>query len=447
MITTASSQDLPGPPVLAGLPMEILLDIYRHLDIGSIYQLSLASKFFHELFSNQKIAILLPALVRDFSPLDELLQVYTASADDLGSTYGALYKPRRVVFKRFAGDSGLILATGPSTSSQGQQQPPPQRSFANVVNGRRPGGSANPAFRTVTMSSKDIAPLLKLCQLVLKWEELFPSMRWFYQPESCRSLRQHEKERFRRAFYCWWLYGIYFHGNFPRPRIGLPEPHADDIRTSLLRYRSTSELLELMDLVETMKDVILHYICPRLDPNQQSHAMQDQPVLIDSVDRGQSLSESWDDQSRWSRIVKTYVKLGPRELMYYFENIYSYPRKRLISEIQLHHPTLCSDQESIQVAVRCVLDERQWLDKVISLAEDRAGGVIDFDDERDGERVTYGNDGSPDGSLPDGAKFIRSHSQYSPRGDDGSCLEDVYYRHAALDRGPAVASPFSIGTR
>lgn len=110
--------------------------------------------------------------------------------------------------------------------------------------------------------------------------------------------------------------------------------------------------------------------------------------------------------------------------MYYFENIYSYPRKRLLTEIRLQHPNFTFDQESIQVAVRCVLDERQWLDKVPSLAEDSAGGIIDFDDERDHERAMYGSDGSPDGALPGGAKFVRSYSQYSPRGDDGSYLED-----------------------
>lgn len=162
------------------------------------------------------------------------------------------------------------------------------------------------------------------------------------------------------------------------------------------------------------------------------------------MDRAQSLADSWNDQSRWSRIVKTYAKLGPKELMYYFENIYSYPRKRLIAEIRLQHPTFTCDQESIQVTIRCVLDERRWLDKVISLAEDSAGGVIDFDDERDRERVMYGNDGSPDGSLPEGAKFVRSYSHYSPRGDDGSFLEDIY-RHSVSDRAH-LAAPFPTST-
>lgn len=95
-------------------------------------------------------------------------------------------------------------------------------------------------------------------------------MRWFNQPEDCRFLRPHESFRFRRALYRWWLYGVYFHGEFPRPRVGHPEPHVDDIRTSQMRHHSTAELLELMDFLETIKDVILHYICPRLDPSQNT---------------------------------------------------------------------------------------------------------------------------------------------------------------------------------
>jgi hypothetical protein len=256
---------------LTGLPTEILLDIYRDLDVGSIFELSLTSRFFHELFTHRKASILLPVLVREFSPFDELLQVYTATADDLSCVHGALYQPRRVIFQRFAGDAGLDLTpskvSGVSTSSG-------PSGFTPVPKGGKAYTPTTGLLKTNVLTEKDISPLLQYCRLVRKWEELFPSMRWFYDPEKCRSLRTHEKERFRRAMYRWWLYGVYFHGDLPRPRIGLPEPLVDDIRTSQMRYYPTSELLELMDLVETMKDVVLHYICPRLDPNQHDVSPQ-----------------------------------------------------------------------------------------------------------------------------------------------------------------------------
>jgi hypothetical protein len=169
------------------------------------------------------------------------------------------------------------------------------------------------------------------------------------------------------------------------------------------------------------------------------------PALIETVDRAQSLSDGWKDQSRWGRIVKTYAKLGPRELLYYFENIYSYPRKRLLSEIRLRYPQFTFDQESIQVAVRCALDERLWLVHVPSLAEDSCGGILDFDDERDEERMRLASDASPDGSLPGDFKFARSFSHYSPRGDDGSYLEeDIQYRQMTADGQSLLWS--SMGT-
>lgn len=435
-----------GAISLADFPTEILLDIYRDLDIGSIFELSLTNRFFHNLLAHRKVSILLPVMIREFSPFEELAQVYTASADDLLCTHGGgLYRPRRIIFKRFDGDVGLDLTpakaptAAPSASHPEDQDDDGFTQVTKKGKAHQFASTLSPFLETKTLTSADLTPLLRHCRLVRKWEELFPSMRWFYDPERCRTLRVHEQARFRRALYRWWLYGIYFHGDLPRPRVGLPEPRVDDVRTSQLRRHPTSELLELMDLVETMKDVVLHYICPRLDPEQQqwncagAATSADQPALIDSVDRAQSLTDSWLDQSHWSRIVKTYAKLGPGELMYYFENIYSYPAERLIREIRAAHPTFTSDQESIQVAVRCALDERDWLAAsspraVPSLAEDGRGGIVDFDDERDGERALFGGDGSEDGGLPEGTQFVRSFSQWSPRGDDGASLVEEHWR-------------------
>jgi hypothetical protein len=250
---------------LTGLPIEIMLEIYRHLDIDSIFTLSFVSQFFHDLLEHRKGAILLPILVQEFSPFDELLQVYTATADDLTSTSGGQYHPRRVIFKHNAGDHGTVLAPVSRCSPDSTQA---GNGFTKVLKGgRQETFGSGP--KTVVLTDKDMGPILRYCRTVRQWEELFPQMRWYYVPEYCRSLRPHEQERFRRAFYRWWLYGIYFHGDLPRPRVALPEPQVDDIRTSLMRRYPTSELLELMDLVETMKDVVLNYICPRLDPNQQ----------------------------------------------------------------------------------------------------------------------------------------------------------------------------------
>ena len=84
------------------------------------------------------------------------------------------------------------------------------------------------------------------------------------------------------------------------------------------------------------------------------------------------------------------------------------------------------------MAVRCALDERSWLDKKVNLAEHDAGGIIDFDDDRDEDQLRLQNDASPDGRLPRGSRFVQSYSLYSPRGDDGAFLDD-YLRLSAFE--------------
>lgn len=389
---------------LARLPVEILLEIHHHLDIDSIFELCLANKSFFSFFEQRKATILLPALEREFSPLGELLQVYTASGDDINVS-GGLCKPRRMVLRRFAGDQGLVLAD-PSPSGPMASERSNDDGFVPVAKGRKPNPMAEAGSNTVVLSEKYLGPLRK-CQLVRKWEGLFPQMRWFHRPENCRFLRPYEQVRFRRALYRWWFYGIYFHGELPRPRVGHPEPHVDDIRTSQMRYHSTSELLELMDLLETIKDVIMHYICPRLDPDEQQSP--DQRHLI-AAGRSRSLATSWNDQSCWGRVVKTYAKLGPDELLYYFDNIYCYSRKRLICKARREHPSFTFDQESIQIAIRCALDERQWLDKRPSLPDEGGGGIIDFGDESDSERLALGGTQAQTDRCPlDRERCSRTH--------------------------------------
>ncbi|KOS18446.1 hypothetical protein ESCO_001045 [Escovopsis weberi] len=196
-----------------------------------------------------------------------------------------------------------------------------------------------------------------------------------------------------------------------------------DIRTSFLRYFSSSELFELMDFVEVVKDLISYYICPRLDPGIFK-VDADMPWMR-GPSRESSMNGGFVDRTCWGRIIKTYAKLGPEEMMHYVKNICSFPRTRLIRDIEDRHPNFTVDQESIQVSIRCVLEERLWLDSPPSFPDDSVGGIIDFDDERDDERVARGDDASADGWPPGwlGSKLSASRSLYSPRGDDGHDAE------------------------
>ncbi|OAA65070.1 hypothetical protein ISF_04480 [Cordyceps fumosorosea ARSEF 2679] len=375
------------------------------------------------MFNRNKTAILLETLSRDFSPFEELLQVYTAAADDIDCC--PYYQPRTVLFKRFPDDTGHTIGPQPGCINYGANYSAESNKPSTTI--RKVAGAATRSVAVLT--EDDLRPVLRMCRVVRRWEQLFPQMRWFYYPEACRTLRAQELPRFRRAFYRWWLYGTYFHGEWTRPQIGHPIPFVLDVRVSQMRRYSTAELMELLDLHETMKDVILHYICPRLDPTYQlSH---NPAPLMEKVGREHSLKTTWNDQSKWARIVKTYAKLGPEELMHYFENIYSYTRKRLIAEIRLERPTFTFDQESLQGVIRCVLEERQLVDNLPIIPGDCEGGILDFDDERDVRRMDFEQDGRVDGTLPPGVPAVQQFSRHSPRGDDGEYLEEEL--HSVFD--------------
>ncbi|PKS12256.1 hypothetical protein jhhlp_001556 [Lomentospora prolificans] len=393
---------------LEDLPTEVRLDICHYLDVESIFKLAQVNRSLNAMIKSNKAGILLPVLQRDFSPLDELLQVFTASEEDL-EVKGHTYQPRRVIFQRSGTHTRTILAHGGFQQSETSE--PGSDCFRRI--GKKPA-KLNPGqhipLQTVVLDEEDLDGLLQYCLVVRQWEELFPHLRWIKEPAYCRFLDEHEQHRFRRALYRWWLYAFYFHGEFPRPRNAQPSAFVDDIRISQMRMCSTAELLELLDLLAAVFHLVQHYICPTLEQNLAEGYHNSQ--VADAEVR-------WNDQSRVGRIIRTYTKLDPRELVHYFETIYSYPKKRLISDIRLNHPRFADDQESLQAAIRSVLEERIWLGK-LPIPTDTVGGIVYFEDDRDDEVDRLGSDHSIDGSLPEPASYIRSFSTFNPIGDDGS---------------------------
>ncbi|KAI8238630.1 hypothetical protein K4K57_002595 [Colletotrichum sp. SAR 10_99] len=244
---------------LEGLPLEIIFDIYQQLDVRSIFSLAKVNTLFHGLLKKNRAVILLPVLQREFSPFDELLQVYTASDQDLGQ-YGDTFQPRRVVFRRFPGDvSGVTLSQGGIRSDSAPS--PEQVLFTRILNnGKSLSATTLPAPRSVAVNDRDFDSLLKYC------------------------------------------------------------------------------LIQDMSSLDRM---------------------------IENTIR--------------ERIVDTYAKLDPRDLMFYFENLFNYPRKRLVTDVNLRHPNFSRDQESLEAAVQAVVDERPWLYEVDDLST--VGGIVDDNKE------------------------------------------------------------------
>lgn len=254
-----------SPTQLHNLPAELRLDICHHLDLESVFKLARVNRSFNTIINSNKLEILLPILRRDFSPLDELLQVFTAAEEDL-DTPGYTYRPRRVVLLRTGGKSALVLA-------KGDFHPPGYieeacNGFTQVrKSGTRGYAHEDRTIQTKVLDQDDLDALLKYCFVVRQWEELFPHLRWIKEPAYCRFLERHEQHRFRRALYRWWLYAFYFHGNLPRPHSAQPVAFVDDIRICQMRRYPTCELVEILDLLTAVFHLVQHYICPTLEQN------------------------------------------------------------------------------------------------------------------------------------------------------------------------------------
>ncbi|KAL0940663.1 F-box domain protein [Colletotrichum truncatum] len=392
---------------LEGLPIEIILDIYQQLDVCSIFSLGQVNTLFHGLLKRNKAAILLPVLQREFSPFTELLQIYTASEQDL-SQYGDTFQPRRVVFRRFPGDlTGVILSRGGVHTNYA---PFSEHVLftGSLSNGKPPSTNVLPAPRSVALVDRDLDSMLRHCLVVRRWEELYPQLHWFSTPEDCRQLDDSEKFKLRRALYRWWLYAFYFHGELPRPRSGGPEPFVNDVRTSQMRFHPTRELMEMKDLFTSVKILVRHYVYPNLEQNLE-------PLQhISPLD-------SMIEKTIQERIVDTYAKLDPRDLMFYFENLFSYPRKRLVTDVNLKHPNFSRDQESLGAAIQSALDERPWLDDVANL--NSVGSIVNNDNDCK-DRLNC--DGSHDGTVPPPGALQRPQNDWAPPGDDGRTLAERY---------------------
>lgn len=125
------------------------------------------------------------------------------------------------------------------------------------------------------------------------------------------------------------------------------------------------------------------------------------------------------ERSIRDRIVDTYAKLDPGELMFYFENLYNYPRKRLVIDVNLRHPTFAHDQESLLSSIEAAVAERRWLKETDQLDD---LGVIVGRPSVSHER--YNCDGNPDASIPVPGVVRRPRNDWSPPGDDGRALAE-----------------------
>ncbi|OAA55919.1 histone deacetylase [Niveomyces insectorum RCEF 264] len=311
--------------VLDRTPVEVLVEVFRHLDMRSAFCLAAADKRFANIFATNRASIVLSIAAREFSPLNGLLQVVKAAPADLGVPWGTWLDKR--IRRR-----NVVLCPG------------------GTIPAHCPGNTA--AMRIVCAEARvedaDIDRVVAVCRVVRGWERIFPQHRFNASPLMTRSLTPRENARLRRALYHWMRYAYYFHGDLPRP--SLFSPWGRDVRINQLRTLSNSELGELKDLWRTVEDIIELTMCPSID-NVRIGADYE-------LSEKDAARIGWGEQRENRIVVKTMSKLAPDELLHYVENAHKYTKMRLIQDVRQRHPHFEYDTESLTAVLSCVGMER-----------------------------------------------------------------------------------------
>jgi len=232
--------DVPVSParacVLDRTPVEVIVEVFRNLDLKTVFALAVASKRFAAIFATHRVSIILPIARREFSPFAGLLQAVKAKREDLDVPWGTWLDKRVRRNNDVLCEGGLMpesLAEVPADVSQ-----------------------------EAVLVDADVDRILAVCKVVRGWERIFPQHRFNASPLSTRSLTARENERLRGALYIWMRYAYYFHGELPRPNLFVPSGR--DLRVNQLRALSNSGLRALRDLWVTVEDVI-ELLCPSVD--------------------------------------------------------------------------------------------------------------------------------------------------------------------------------------
>jgi hypothetical protein len=197
------------------MPAEVLCHIVEQLDLESFLGLIGTDRRFRQLFHIYRSSLVLPILLRDFSPLDGLIRVMSATG-------------RMTCLSTTAWHRECCREHIDSIISQWSR-------------------------------------LLRVCAVIKRWEAIFPRLRFARRPQSARTLSRQEAHRLRGALYTWWCYAVLFHGDLPRPSQWMPEHFSPDARLNLLRAMSTSETHELRDFWDTLTCAVETDFCPSID--------------------------------------------------------------------------------------------------------------------------------------------------------------------------------------
>lgn len=115
--------------------------------------------------------------------------------------------------------------------------------------------------RTAPISEALLHQIVKVGRVAQRFEELYPFKKWKTDYSHRRLLTSSERYIARRALYRLWLFDKAFHNAaYVRTCRGLPETVRE--RAALLQNWSTSELAEMLDVHQVLRDIVANNICP-----------------------------------------------------------------------------------------------------------------------------------------------------------------------------------------
>ncbi|EPE07735.1 f-box domain-containing protein [Ophiostoma piceae UAMH 11346] len=321
----ANSPENAKVPVLDRTPVEVLVEVFTHLDMATVHSLAATNRRFAGIFAANRTAIVLQIAEVEFTPFDGLLQVVKASASDTSVPWGTWLD------KRIRRKNTVLCPGGTLPDAYASRIPGPKVSCAEA-----------------RFEDWDVDKLLSVCRVVRGWERVFPQHRFNASPSSTRSLSPREGFRLRRALYTWMRYAFYFHGDLPRPNLFIPAGR--DMRINQLRVLPNSQLSELKDLWVTVEDIVELNVCPSIDNVRIGADFE--------LTEKDAARIGWGKQRENRIVVATVRKLSPKEILYYLDNAHKYTKLRLIQDIRQRHPHFEADTESLSHALACVVSER-----------------------------------------------------------------------------------------
>lgn len=307
---------------LEGLPVEITVDIARHLDFASFDRLLVVSTRFRAILTGYWVGILRVIIERDFSPHDGFMHSFLGLTDQPSSSDVS------------KDELGLWLM-----------------GFA-----RR---------------AKGLGEILNYCRSVKIWEGEFQRLRFYCCPEDCRALGEHELRRLRGGLYVWRRFARCFHGQRMWGGGG------GDVQqwSCVMGKLSMTQLHELNDMWETICAAVGRDLCPSVPAVR---------LLLDNEEAASRIG--WGDTPENSLILSTIMRLSPEDILHLLVYRHRYATKASVVQlIRMRNPWIEESTETFSTAIMYATHERPKLTGTPNLPfpvpgfPGRYGGIVDHE--------------------------------------------------------------------